>query len=923
MTRPEPVVGMAGHPSTGRVVNAALTASDLLAAIRKAMLDELTGVIPDWAKWLIGLSSMACAGYLISSLVRAVGRAEGVTEEVRDMVVGEPLPDLPKKRFAWAPVLPGYKKMNPSADARRKFMDIASGNFVRVDLRGSTHSGDTGGLFLTGNMLVLCAHALENLRPGDVITVDGYSTQYGDHMCWKDPRSDLAFLRLDIPPRPDLRKYLVSDEKGVSPGIYTLLLLRRGDIKEKHSGFVQCARTVPFAPARLEDVLLVSTSCETRSGDCGSPYISADNSETALLFGVHIGTFEGKRCMVPLRRAVVELAVSKLLPTYSLPSNEVGVLQGLSEVHPKSIVQWDEDLSAAAIGSRKGHVPKQKSHLVATRIAPLLGERVPKEPPDFRTQVVGERHVNSFVRKAKAQLAAQPGDEVLFWEAWKSYKFSLGIHSFEGLRPLTTSETIAGTPGQMWSNPINKKTSAGLLPGKKGDYLVDDGVNEELGERIKQILKQYALRERSGTAYTWNLKDEPIKREKVLAGKIRVFASPDLPYFFLDKMVWAPIINVFRKHSQESEHCVGVNVYSQDWAAIAHYYASSGFPDDTFTDADVAEFDNHVYLPLVLRGLIMHLRDVAPEYLSRRVTVGEVSLSVEDVMWGLLSDESYHWVVIQLTVLSMGNETSSGKFATAELNSIYQSVLHRKLAILSWLDYKGWQYTPLTVKLAARSLELTYGEDWFRANVRLKNYGDDNVDQISSAWAKWFTGERRQRVAALVGVGLTDAQKTGKISFRRLGDVVFLKRKFRVEGKRVFAPLDLESIWNMLQWRDTSSTLSVNEMEAQLLAQAIRELFQHGREVYARERKRLLAIADALSIGEAVRALSPGYDELLIKFDNGSLVDFDIEVEQQPGEVYEALTRLPLVEIGEPLTRGGPNGIGICESRIGPYPCAG
>jgi hypothetical protein len=111
----------------------------------------------------------------------------------------------------------------------------------------------------------------------------------------------------------------------------------------------------------------------------------------------------------------------------------------------------------------------------------------------------------------------------------------------------------------------------------------------------------------------------------------------------------------------------------------------------------------------------------------------------------------------------------------------------------------------------------------------------------------WFNQQTLHAYFAKEGLHLTDANKRPFESpTTPWGEVTFLKRGFRYDEdtKHVMAPLDMNSIYKSFHVWPKKLTWAQEVHAAQIFGGALRELFQHGRQVYEQRAPALLRAAE-------------------------------------------------------------------------------
>lgn len=178
--------------------------------------------------------------------------------------------------------------------------------------------------------------------------------------------------------------------------------------------------------------------------------------------------------------------------------------------------------------------------------------------------------------------------------------------------------------------------------------------------------------------------------------------------------------------------------------------------------------------------------------------------------------EVYNSMHLVHNILYMMNHSQpSGNPSTTILNSFYNSVSMR-----------------IVFQLCAKKANVFGSMKIFNENVSMVSYGDDNVINISDKIIGWFNQNTITDGYAQIGMTYTDEAKTGEAmaDYRSIGEVAYLKRNFDQRGRRWFAPLALDTVLEMCNWRrgdiDPVSATQVNcEM-------AIMELSLHTKDVW-------------------------------------------------------------------------------------------
>jgi hypothetical protein len=287
---------------------------------------------------------------------------------------------------------------------------------------------------------------------------------------------------------------------------------------------------------------------------------------------------------------------------------------------------------------------------------------------------------------------------------------------------------------------------------------------------------------------------------------------------------------------------VGVNPFAEEWNLLASLLNQKG---KKVVAGDFSNFDgslnsqvlwsifHNIYIPWIKDKIDLSEK----EY---RICFGLWSHLVHSVH--IFGDNVYQWTHSQ----------PSGNPMTAILNSIYNNFIIR----YAWhLVFKG---TNLQSQLK------------FKKYVYMIAYGDDNVINIADDVIDKFNQITISDALATINHKYTDEGKTGQlIAFRSLEEVQFLKRGFLYNDNlaRIVAPLDIATIWEMLNWvRVSKSQLDLTSIVLTNVDVAFRELVYHGPREYE---ELALVIASKSYLFPSQKPIIRPYDAMLYDVEHG------------------------------------------------------
>lgn len=407
---------------------------------------------------------------------------------------------------------------------------------------------------------------------------------------------------------------------------------------------------------------------------------------------------------------------------------------------------------------------------------------------------------------------------------------------FEPLRPLTDMENTNGIPGIQFIDSINMATAKGFpLTGNKRDiiYSVDDekypdGVQFEqfVLDYVKDCEDRYARGERCHMIIKGCVKDEILTKDKC-----RIFYGNPLALTFLIRRYFLPIIRVLQLNPIKSECAVGVNCYGPEWKQLYSSVVKHG--TDRLVGGDYGKYDQKLPSQIILAALRI-LIDFAREagYSERDLTIME----------SMSADIAFAKVAFNGSLIGFTEGTHiSGNSLTAVLNGIMGS-----------LNARVYYYS-------TRKTERN-----FREMVSFMTYGDDNVGSVSKE-CDTFTIKGMSTFLGEHGQVYTMPDKESElVDFLPLEEFEFLKRvnKYLPEIDCNVGCLLEKSIFKSLHCyiRGRKAPLTEDEACAQNIDTALREFFNHGRDMYEMRRKQLAEVAGRNQIKHLCSRLDVDYD---------------------------------------------------------------
>jgi hypothetical protein len=365
-------------------------------------------------------------------------------------------------------------------------------------------------------------------------------------------------------------------------------------------------------------------------------------------------------------------------------------------------------------------------------------------------------------------------------------------------------------------NPMNLSAGVGYPhSGKKSNHVFGTpGVDMKLGVDLLRDIHFILDQIQSGRVpiplVNWTLKDEPIKRGKILSGDVRVFAAGQTAYLWLWRMFFGPIIGWFQENRHKMHCKVGLNASSKEWDKFVR--ALKAMEKALFVDGDYPKFDK-------LLGFALNALEVWLELLIR----SGYSKEHITICHALMMGAQFYCVEIRGDIYYFTGSIPSGIYGTVNIDSTAESLLEVMVYLWCYLKYSG------------ESLHVAMGnvrEKFpFELMIALANYGDDNLKAVCAKILHFYNQTTHAEGFKYLGFAITDAQdKSIPPRFKEsLEECEFLKRGFKYDDDMGYtAPLNIKSIYKMLSYRvagdlDAETHLHVIVNEAQ------RHMFLHGR----------------------------------------------------------------------------------------------
>jgi len=374
------------------------------------------------------------------------------------------------------------------------------------------------------------------------------------------------------------------------------------------------------------------------------------------------------------------------------------------------------------------------------------------------------------------------------------------------LRPFNLETAVNGDPNNPFFRRIDSSKSAGFgwrgnknihipIVEEKDDCIVREPT-EELKDRMANIIDGYLDGKIAGFVYSANLKDEPRELSKIESGNTRLFYASPIDALCAARMFLGPFYVLMVMYGHTFCTAIGTDMH-RDGGKI--YRKLKNF-SQLIMEGDYSKYDLQMPIDIGLAANTV-IYNVLKEF-------GYNEEALECVR-GILSDSLFPFVEILKDVFCLPGLQPSGKYATAEDNSLrgillqlYAWYSHPVLRHLDFFDYV---------------LPLVYGDDLLASVKPEVSEFFNNVTYSADCWNK-------------MGMVFTSTSK-GDISepFVDPDTMSFLKRKFKFHeavGDYV-AQLDMNSILKTLAWNLPSDSVGPDEQALSVLQSCSRELYFH------------------------------------------------------------------------------------------------
>lgn len=657
------------------------------------------------------------------------------------------------------------------------------------------------------------------------------------------PSKDIAFMILrTLPPKKKIVKYFqVGKANGIFDGAYAaknkqghfnmvpVVSIRRTDernlkFKEKN---IDAKANMWFGQLR---------STKTEEGDCGSPLI-INSSYGYSIVGLHClaGNYDSSVMATEIDGTFVR-QIYDSLKDFNIQSGNFSSISSLSakrvvgDLHKKSVFRYLENGSVNVYGSFADFRGKTKSNVEQSPMSEFLsqsGYQIKYCQPEMRSWVPWHIAAKDLVRPI-CELDTGILNQCV--EGYISDVFN-NIEKVDNISSmlliLDDFTTINGAQ-VAYIDKMKRNTSAGNPWKKSKKYFLKNvppahgmqdpvEVNDEINERMDDILKCYRSNRQYHPNFCAHLKDEPVTFEKAKIGKTRVFTGATMDWSLIVRKYLLSFARLLQNERFAFEAAPGTVAQSLEWHEMYHYIVKNG--EDRIVAGDYKAFDKRMSPKEILSAfdVIIHFCRCSGNYTDEDIQI--IRCIAEDTAFPVVD---YNGDLIQLY-----GSNPSGNPLTVILNSIVNSLRMRYVYYMINPDH--------TVKT-------------FKQNVSLMTYGDDNIMSVSRN-CDWFNHSAIADTFSKLNIVYTMADKeAASVPFIHIDEASFLKRTWRMDSNLgcFVAPLENESIEKSLMVWTRSKSVTKEAQGVDVISSALKEYFWHGEKIFDDKRKLLQNLVEHL-----------------------------------------------------------------------------
>lgn len=802
--------------------------------------------------------------------------------------------------------------------------------YIRI-ANGQGEHYHCGGLAICERIVLMPKHILlyfhsddsDNRLTIETLRGDGESFTYDmkELDIFEEASSDLMFvvLPVQVDPFPNILKHFIkaSDLKDGDVSNTVMCVRLKNTINRCYSYNTVRSGNIKYSfeyGGEKVHIIVPSTLMypgHNEGGYCGNPVIVDNNKFVGRLAGLHLYG-DGKRggaatlTFEYMSRMIEEIksAVFEAQSGWEEHVNEHGTPQ---------LKYSDKIKFVGSIDPKKAHRMAHNTKIIESALynrwhpaktAPaMLAPHPPIYPLQNAIDKVGERHER-----------VQPDMDLV--EAIAAQE-RLKISYFVPARLLTDEECIHGVPSWKYTKGLYMGTSGGFDPnrGEKG-YKPTKGKSRYFNRSRRgndwhyEMTKEFESQKNEAESFyragrngimlsELNLKDERRPLLKAALGKTRPFVSAQLFHLLLGRKYFGAYLECLALSRTKTGIAKGTNPHSQDWQEMFERHVNL-CTKALHLEGDASNFDWTSGGPIQsqwVKEVNMWYRVFAEqefydtygqlcqdncaewEALQRRLA------EEEQIRIGLVSDATQTIMILVANDVIFVNEGMiSGYFATFEHNSGNSKIIHqycplkrardiRRLLLANQTDaaFASFSVGGNTLSEFEQVIRDTDSFNYKVSDLKklfeLEVGGDDFWLTLHELIG-WYNFYMHIEETKKLGWTFTSSDKSGDMyKHKDLKDVSFLKRTFRQEHGKVFAPMPLEDVLEIMYW--VSSDMEMGEALHENARSVFLELGHHGSKIFNEWTNK---INTALLVA-GYEAVPMTYDEWLTSFLHGDFQD--------------------------------------------------
>ena len=567
----------------------------------------------------------------------------------------------------------------------------------------------------------------------------------------------------------------------------------------------------------------VTTGMESKSGDCGLPYVTTTESGVVKILGLHCALANSQSVFLPIyledeaQKTAYMQGSSKIInqgvyipscvrnPTPERKQNFDGRLVSLGSLPRGDFMPTETKIEASVFQGDLTTEPIYPITVAPAMLKPMTVD-VEDEITGECTPVLRQPLKQGLIKMVSAprrlfprwmQQLFEEQPEVAFAGFFPSTKRKFRMYTIEeAIQQLDMQASIGfdfkvegfKSRDELWRKATDTEPA---------------WINPILRNRVNELFVAMKAGFELKNVVSTCLKDETRDLKRVYEGKTRIFCVGSLSHLIMTIMVVGDVVFYMKENHLDTDVCIGINPHGPEWWILAEklkrHKNFGGGDYSGFDSGIIAKFGYALYL-----AMKWYINSGDPLYDWYLYNVCMSSIAPIFVING----ECYwsDWM------------NSSGGWLTGFLNSFVNSCIFN--------CFHWWVCQENNLGERSRLIDLICAF-----------YGDDNLWSVCDDLKEFINMKTLgEFIWACFGMTYTTAQK-GEIQseFIEFDDLEFLCRKFKPRGTIYTAPLDRESIHGMLLWIKKSNLRLPADQLAINVEQAMMEFFHHGPEVFREE----------------------------------------------------------------------------------------